>query len=137
MKQPMRTVGRSASAASMVGQTCWPPPEGASIRPAYAPLLPLLLLPLLLPLPSVATVVVGQIASTMAAAASATKTAGLMSGPAMTAFTPDSRAKTRLPTSVDTVCMPTPSGSAGSSNAERWNIIDEDTAEDEEDEAAD
>ena len=45
----------------------------------------------------------------------------------MTAFTPDSRAKTRLPTSVDTVCMPTPSGSAGSSNAERWKIMDEKT----------
>ena len=52
----------------------------------------------------------GQRTVMIVLAASARKTMGLMSGPAMTARQPEKRAKTSAPIIVVIVCVPTPSG---------------------------
>ena len=59
----------------------------------------------------------GQTTVTIVFAASARKTTGLISGPAITARQPEKRAKTSAPIIVVIVCVPTPSGTADRSTA--------------------
>ena len=62
-------------------------------------------------------------------AASARKTMGLISGPAITARQPEKRAKTSAPIIVVIVCVPTPSGTARMSSSCWPKIISEKTTQ--------
>mmetsp|Transcript_2660 Transcript_2660/g.5560 ORF Transcript_2660/g.5560 Transcript_2660/m.5560 type:complete len:252 (+) Transcript_2660:4811-5566(+) len=103
--EAMRTVGTKVSL--LVHSIPLPLPPSMRRSPA-------IWLPLALPLPSVLPLWSGvrQVCSTMAVAASARKTTGLISGPAMTALQLLPLAKKRAPTMMVSVCWPMPRGTA-------------------------